>query len=92
MGARSFAVLGEPWYVGGMRHVSKGGKDKHVMGALTRVVGVLTDSTAPIGTVPPLFAGNLQFPSALIRRSGCTDPHWCRSGWSCGDVGEWSRQ
>jgi len=52
MGTRLFAVLGEPWYVGGMQHVSKGGKDKRVMGALT-------DLTAPIGAVPPLFAGNL---------------------------------
>jgi len=85
MGARSFAVLGEPWYVGGMQHVSKAGKDKRVMSALT-------DLTAPIGAVPPSFAGNLQFPSALVRQSGCTDPRWCRLGWSCGDVGERSRQ
>jgi len=59
MGAHSFAVLGEPWYVGGMQHVSKGGKDKCIMGALT-------DLTVPIGAVPPLFVGNLQFPSTLI--------------------------
>ena len=85
MGACSFAVLGEPWYVGGMRHVSKGVKDKGVMGALT-------DSTAPIGTVPPSFAGNLQFPSTLVRRSGCMDPCWHHLGWSCGDVGEWSQR
>ena len=52
MGAHSFAVLGEPWYVGGMWHVSKGVKDQGVMGALTNL-------TAPIGAVPPSFAGNL---------------------------------